>query len=388
MNLEAFFRWVLFALATIGQTTENVTLPLAVNQDVAMCVVLLYTGFTYMCFFTLLDSLLEPIAQILKIPIGRRHMKVHDAHLVLASLGVSLSGVGAVFGGAPDRTPLTLQMAMFMISNLCAARFKIWALRIKGIPWFGSLNPKKWGRFQKNYWIAFVLYMGAFSCVMIDRLFVANVNGSLSPYCLFFALCTFMNMFLNVQEEKAMQGCEENQVGASLFEYFKQYVSMLRRLTTWIFIFNWISIIVSLLGADKQKISRESFEKTWSLFLPLGNLYMDLFNTGYIIVFLSTAFLNKIDASLTATSSNVATVISVLAGFLPTIGKEAVGYSPNPYLTVAAVIFAAIGIYPSEQYSKVLREATEHAHSSAYATIASGDDIDGTGVEKEGLQSV
>lgn len=375
--MEAIFRWVLFGGVAIGQTMENVMLPLAVNQDVSMCVVLLFCSFFYMLFFTLLDSLMEPVAHVMGIPPGRRHLKVHDPNLILVSLGVSFAGVGAVFGASPERTPLPLQMAMFMISNLCAARFKIWALGIKGIPWFGM------GTFQVNYWIAAALYVSSFLCVVIDRVFVADVQGKLSPYCLFFAVSVFMNMFLNVQMEKAMQGSEENLVGATYFEYFKQYISMLRRMLTWMFLFCWIGVLFSLMGFDSHPVSRDTFEGTWATFLPLGNLYMNLFNTGYIIVFLTSAFLNKMDASLTATASNVATVISVLAGFLPTIGKEAVGYAPNPYLTIAAVVFAAIGLYPSEKYSKVLRDSR---NNTAYAIVAKAEDGEDADKHFDGVQ--
>jgi hypothetical protein len=354
-SITTLIRATLFLIIVLAQAAQNVSLPMALGGNDDMTVVLIYTALIAFVFFTLFDTALDLVCHVAGVSMDERHIPLNEPMLMLVSMCIASNGLGVVFGAAPNRTPLTLQMAILMVANLMTARLKIAVFGIKGFPVL-SLN-----RFNRNYYAAWVLYGLSFLFVLIDRLAIAKTNdGSLSPLCLLFVGGILTGVMTNVMQDKLLHPLQEASRKQSNLVHFKQAVSLLRRQCTWLFVFTWVSPLVALIpGADQSGVlNATTFEQTFADFLPFTSLYMNIFNFAFVVVFVASVFLNRIDSALTNTASTVSGVVAIGAGWLPTIGIQVVGYSPNVPLTVAAMSMCLIGIIPSVNYSKALQEAT------------------------------
>ena len=376
-----------FIVSFLSILVCNVSNPLMVGQPhISITVVLIYTSLVYMVAATVIDVALELVCHSLRVPVQQRHLKIHDFHLCAGSFSNIISNLGAFFGGMPSRCPLTLQMGLYMLGNFSTARFKILVLKIKDIPLFGNahetsfrskIDPRRWGTFQRNYWLAGLCFLISFLCVLVDQVAVqTTAQGSLNPWVLMFAANVVFSVFNFVQQDIAFMDSEENQQGVGLFVSFKQFSSVLRVITTQQFVFSWIGIIAGVAGAEPSgTFTREMFYDTWAEFLTFGNFWMNVFNVAQLISLFSLSILNFFGASLTGTAFNLATVVALLAGFLPKIGVEAVGYQPNIPLTLASVFFATLGLIPSEFYSRVLRDREKGVKSERQSRVQSAADI-------------
>jgi hypothetical protein len=367
-------RAFLFVAVVTGQCMQNVSLPLALSEGVSMSVVLLYASLMYYIFFSLADIVMDVACHVYAVPQKHRHTQVNDAQLVSVGFMSALNGIGVVFGAAPTRTPLTLQMAIMMVANLLAGRFKIFSYKLgAALPWFGRTE------FHKAFWAAWACYILAFGCLLVDKVAIAQVDdgSSLNGFCLFFVVGSLFAMMYNVRQDYVMADVDLS--GVRPLASLKQSVSLLRRQLGWMFMFLWLGVLIAMIpGADQNTLTRKSFEESWAKFLPFGNTYMNLFNLGYLITFLGGVFLNKIDSSLTLTASNMSAICAIGFGWAPSIGMTVVGYSPNVPLTIAAIVLALLGLYPSEKYSAVLREHTAEYFADNYhqlkETLVAADD--------------
>ena len=105
-----------------------------------------------------------------------------------------------------------------------------------------------------------------------------------------------------------------------------------------------------------------------SAFLPFSNTYMNLFNIGYLINFMSSVFLNHFDSSFNMLTSNISAVSSLWTGWMPSIRDNTVGFFPSIPLTLVAIILSFIAVVPSYKYSLGLRELFQGFHRGSRST--------------------
>jgi len=307
-----------------------------------MSVVLVYTTFIYFCFFSILDVVLELFY--------RSDVKISQRQLLLVAFHNTLNGVGAVFGGSSTRTPLTLQMSGSLLVNLLSPFYKMWAFGIS----FRSSFSRQW----LWYAAACVLYFVSFILTLLDKLRHGN-SGSLSFYALLFLAGIFFGMTYNVYQDRMMEHIHFEDL--PLGQVFKVAIHVLRKQLTWLFIFSWMSVILAMIPTvDQSGIpTRKVFLDSWGHFLPFGNIYMDLFNIGYIVSFMTSIFMNKYDSSFNMMTSNISAVLSLWTGWVPAISAATVGFVPSIPMTVTAMVLSLGAIYPSYKYSIFLRELIE-----------------------------
>jgi hypothetical protein len=101
---------LVFLLNVIGQATQNLCLPLALSGGDDMGAVFVYTAFIYFIFFAVLDVLFDVFMP--QLAAFHSHEKIVSQARTWCWIGFqnALNGLGAIFGGSSDRTPLTLQM--------------------------------------------------------------------------------------------------------------------------------------------------------------------------------------------------------------------------------------------------------------------------------------
>jgi len=339
--------WVLritiFIFNIIGQSMQNICLPLALSGDDDMSVVLVYASFIYFCFFSILDVLFDVLSQ--------EKVEIDQKTLVNVSFQNALNGLGAIFGGSSTRTPLTLQMSSMLLLNLLSPFYKMWVF---GISFKNILNKALiW------YGFACILYLVAFLLTLVDK--IQNVSsGKLSPFALFFVGGVIFGMTYNVHQDKMMIHIPFSKM--TLLRSFRIAVAILRKQLTWMFLFLWLSVAISFIPTlDAAGIpTRDKFEKSWADFLPFGNLYMDLFNLGYIISFVTSIFMNHYDSSFNMLTTNISAVLSLWTGWVPAISMATVGFVPNVPMTVVAIILSGFAVYPSYKYSLFLRNLVEN----------------------------
>jgi len=331
-------RGIIFLLNIVGQTIQNICLPLALSGDDDMSVVFVYTTFIYFCFFSILDVLLDLFYKC--------DVRVSQKQLVLVSFHNTLNGLGAVFGGSSSRTPLTLQMSGSLLVNLMSPFYKMWVFGIN----FQSSFSRQW----IWYGAACALYVISFVLTLIDKIKHGS-SGGLSPYALLFFGGIFFGMTYNVHQDRMMEHIHFEDL--PLGQVFKVAVHVLRKQLTWLFILSWFSVILAMIPTVDQSgpPTRDIFLNSWGHFLPFGNIYMDLFNIGYIVSFVTSIFMNKYDSSFNMMTSNISAVLSLWTGWVPSISMDTVGFVPNIPMTVTAMALSLAAIYPSYKYSIFLR---------------------------------
>jgi len=145
---------------------------------------------------------------------------------------------------------------------------------------------------------------------------------------------------------------------------------LLRRQITWLFIFSWLAVGLSNVPSfDQNGFTKATFYQSWADFLSFGNLYMNLFNLGYLISFLTSVFMNKYDSSFNMLTSNISAVLSLWTGWVPSIRDQTVGFTFSIPLTVIAMVLSCIAVYPSFKYSIKMKELIQLEHRPTGHTL-------------------
>ena len=347
------FRWAnllyfaIFLANIVGQAMQNIFLPLALSSGADMAVVLIYTSFVYCLFFSILDVVLE-------VFVPYQDLSLHQTTLMNCGFQNALNGIGTVFGGSSTRTPLTLQMSSSLVVNLFSPFYKLWVMDRPLTDFFKIERKSLW-----HYLAACVLYTVAFLLVLIDKLNHVS-SGSLDAFCLLFMAGVWFGVTYNVHQDKMISKVHFHKM--STLVSFKVAVQLLRKQLTWLFIFNWLSVITAFIPSFDQAgaPTRHSFEKAWAEFLPFGNWYMNMFNLGYLINFVTSVFMNKFDSSFNMLTSNISAVSSLWTGWMPSIRDETVGFSPSVPLTTLSIVLSFVAVVPSYLYSLGLRQLFEN----------------------------
>jgi len=166
----------------------------------------------------------------------------------------------------------------------------------------------------------------------------------------------FFGVTYNVHQDKLVAHIPFESFG--LLQSFKTAVHILRQQATIVFIFSWFAIILTLIPTFDQAgtPTRAKFLNSWADFLPFGNLWMDLFNLGFIITFVSNIFMNKYDSSFNMMTSNISAILALWTGWVPAISDDTVGFVPTVWMTVAAMILASVAVFPTYKYSLYMKE--------------------------------
>jgi hypothetical protein len=234
---------------------------------------------------------------------------------------------------------------------------------------------------KKSYLLAFVLYTAAFVLTLVDKL-QNHVNGSSTGFCVLFWAGCFFGVTYNVHQDQAVLDIFDKKSNSTPTSYQKlssseteseeetfvwklrQSVSLLRRQLTWLFLFSWLGTLLSFIpGFDQSKFTSSSFEDSWASFLPFGNLYINLFNLGYIVCFITSVFMNHFDSSFNMMSSNLSAVSILWAGWIPSLQDQTVGFYPNVAMTTIAILLSCLAIWPSYLYGLQMQEIVK-THSA------------------------
>jgi len=375
------FKMLVAVLLTIvGQSMQNICLPLALSGGDDMGVVLCYTTFVYFVFFTLLDVILDAVVPRLE------HVSQNMSHRHLAVVGLmnALNGVGAIFGGSSDRTPLTLQMSFFLFSTLFAPWYKLLRHTIgsKGKTSLCDVPRLLGFRGWAAYAGCAVCYLVATALVLSDK--IENTgSGKLNAYCIFFLAGTFFATTYNVEQDIVMDDTSTvalhtahaiSHENLTPLQFFKRDVQVLRRQLTWLFIFGWIGVLLSLIGAGQGgALNYDRFVGSWGSFITFNNKWMNLFNLGYILTFIGNIYVNRFDSSFTMIIANVSAVSSMWPGWVPSISMQTVGFSPNVPKTVISMILSIVAVGPSwvfsQEYTVALTDALEGKRSRHGAKV-------------------
>ena len=346
-----------------GQATQNICLPLALSTNPDMGVLLTYTAFIYVLFFTLLDVLLDAVLSQKEYVT----LEMNHRHLIVVGFENAMNGVGFVFGGSSSRTPLTLQMILALVGNLMAPFYKV--LRHRGLsrflPTLRDVGKRGW----MWYGSAACCYLVAMALVLSDKLSHNSGENKLSGYTLFFLFGVFFAMMYNVDQDGVMNATVTyaghnpqplHHDHLTVLQRVKRDVMVLRSQITWMFVFTWIGTGLSLGGASQTgDLTREIFEESWASFLPFGNKYMNLFNIGYIVTFFGNIYLNRFDSAFTMIINNIAAVSSMWTGWVPSIMQQTVGFKPSVPLTVAAMLLSLVAVIPSWRFSQFFKHAVD-----------------------------
>lgn len=348
----------IFTLNVVGQAMQNIFLPLALSSGGDMAVILIYTGFVYCLFFSILDVILE-------IFVPHQNLVIHQPTLMNVGFQNACNGIGAIFGGSSTRTPLTLQMSSGLVVNLVSPFYKLWA-NDHPLSEFMKISAKaRW-----HFVAACVLYIAAFILVLVDKLHNEQ-SGSLSPFCLLFIAGIVFGVTYNVHQDKMMTKVNFHEV--SVMVSFKIAVQILRQQLTWLFMFTWLSLLLAYIPSFDQAgvPTRAVFEKSWAEFLPFGNVYMNMFNLGYLINFVTSVFMNKFDSSFNMLTSNISAVSSLWTGWMPSIRNETVGFYPSVPLTTLAILLSVVAVVPSYLYSIGFKELFDNYRPSSKRSTSS-----------------
>jgi hypothetical protein len=334
---------IIFLANVVGQAMQNIFLPLALSGGADMAVVLIYTAFIYCFFFSILDVILE-------VFIPHQDVKLHQPTLMNCGFQNSLNGIGAVFGGSSTRTPLTLQMSASLLVNMLSPFYKLWVNDRPMRDFFRVERRSLW-----HFCAACVLYTISFVLVLIDKLNHEG-SGQLSPFCLLFIAGVWFGVTYNVHQDKMISHVKFHHMSTAVS--FKVAVQLLRKQLSWLFIFSWVSLILAFIPSFDQagRPTRATFELNWAKFLPFGNWYMNMFNLGYLISFITSVFMNKFDSSFNMLTSNISAVSSLWTGWMPSIRTDTVGFFPSIPMTVIAIVLSFVAVVPSYKYSLGLRD--------------------------------
>ena len=379
-------------LCIAGQSVQNVYLPIVLSEGFDFGPVMVYTAVFYFVFFSILDVIMDVAVFLLRPevgdhgPITELRSVTQPVRFVLLGLLFSLNGIGALFGGSPDRTPLTVQMAIALLIS-CAAPFYR-TIRHRG---FGEvravIHRLTWGA-RICYLLCLVMYVTAAALVVSDQ--IAHLgNGTWSPFVMLFAAGIVCGLLFNAEQDLTFANSTivgikwrrtpkeavqivplKKSTELPLVLLFKREVTFVRSVTTWQFATSWIAIGLSAAGWGGAPMSREGFYDAWAAFLPLGNRSMNLFNLGQITTLLACVYINRYTSALTLLVGNVAAVTAMFAGFSPSIQMQTVGFEPSIPKTVVAAILAFTAVFPSMLFSKAYRDAQDDeeiaAESSRY----------------------
>jgi hypothetical protein len=358
-KIMKFLPVFIFVMNVLGQALQNIMLPmfLSGSQDL-FCVFLIYATFVYFLFFAMLDVILD---LIFKNRGQLVHPQLSEPLFALAGIGNALNGAGSVFGGSPKRLPLTLQMAFMMFFNLLSPFMKLKAFALPTKPFW----------FNKHLWSAGILFLLSAILVTVDKVQHGGA-GSFSPFGLLFIVGALAGVFYNIVQEKFMFPLDFQKM--DLVTSLRISVKLLRKQLTWCFIFCWISVPLAMIsGMEESGFSRIKFEASWGHLLPFGNIYMNLFNLGYIICFVTGIFMNHYDSSFNILTSNISSILSLWTGWVPSMMMITVGFVPSYGLTISAIFLSIMAIYPSYKYSLTMRE--EIAEAKHQATFKSQNRI-------------
>jgi hypothetical protein len=348
-----FLPLLIFVLNVLGQALQNIMLPIFLSSSKNLSsVFLIYCCFIYFMAFSILDVLLDFIFQSRGQLV---HPQLSEALFCLAGFGNALNGVGAMFGGSAKRLPLTLQMAFTMFFNLISPFMKLKAFQLP--------TRKFW--FNRHLWMAGSLFVLSAVLVTVDKV-KSGGAGSFNAFGLMFIFGALAGVFYNIVQERFMVPLDF--VKMDLVEGFRVSVKILRKQLTWLFIFSWLSVPLALIpNMEEHGFSRLSFETSWGDLLPFGNVYMNMFNLGYIICFVTGIFMNHYDSSFNILTSNISSILSLWTGWVPSLMLVTVGFVPSVGLTIPAIILSIIAIYPSYRYSLTMRdEIAEAKHQQIF----------------------
>lgn len=359
---------VRFAIALIfsigGQTMQNIAVPMFLSDTTDdMGIMLAYTTLIYFLFFTFLDLFLGFFTP-------RKHQIALDMdHKLIAVIGLqnALGGIGILFGGSPDRTPLPLQMSFFLLCNQLAPLYKV--LRRYGF------HPSRWravltGTGKRGglaLLAATTAYLIAMILVLQDNL-SRNEGDSktISPYCLFFIGGTMCIMMYNVDQDIVMAGSRTINIQTgeaksheqlSFLTHFRRDVTTLRYQCAWLCVAGWIGPLVSVLGGSESgDLTQEIFNRSWANLLPFSNVWINVLNGAYIVTFLGNIYINRFDSAFTMIVCNVSAVSAMWTGWVPSLMLRTVGFSPNYGKTISAMILSLAAILPSWEFSKCFRQ--------------------------------
>jgi len=353
--LVGFAKVALLTGNIVGQAMQNICLPLALSDGDDMSVVLTYMCFVYFCFFAIVDVLLD---FAIGLTGGAFHLDFNSpdekSELLLLNVGFqnALNGVGAIFGGSSQRLPLTLQMTFSLLTNLLSPFYKMWVYGIGWRNFFLDRSLLGW------FFLASLLYFVTFILTLVDKLDHVD-SGSFNAFGLFFVGGVFFGMTYNVHQDKLMRKIPFAEM--TVLQAAKTCTALLRKQLTWLFLFSWLSILLSCIPNVDQSGTFDSdrFLKSWADFITFKSMYMNLFNAGYIMCFITSVFLNKFDSSFNMLTSNVSAALSLWTGWLPSIRMQTVGFFPSLGYTVPAIILSCVAIAPSYWYSKRMKRLVQ-----------------------------
>ena len=339
----------IFVLNIVGQATQNICLPLALSSGADMAVVLPYMCMMYFIVF----SLVEPVLDLFT---PRPSLLINSRRVMNTGFQNALNGIGAIFGGSASRTPLPLQMSGSLVINLLAPVYKMW------LAGHSLLHIPR----SRAYALAALLYIVSFTLLIVDK--ASKTSSSINGYCILFFIGAWFGCTYNVHQEELMEdGPAINTLTA--LESFRIAVHVLRPQLTWLFIFSWAAVLLAYIpGFDQTPLTYDSFVQSWALFLPFGNLYMNLFNLGYITCFITGVFMNKFDSAFNMITSNISAVTVLWTGWMPSIAMQTVGFVPSIPLTIIAMLLSAIAIKPAYEFSIQLKTVMDDLKADAIAT--------------------
>jgi hypothetical protein len=347
-----------------GQTMQNIAVPMFLSETTDdMGIMLAYTTMIYFLFFTFLDLFLGFFTP------RKNQIALDMDHKLIAVIGLqnALGGIGILFGGSPDRTPLPLQMSFFLMCNQLAPIYKV--LRRYG------LHPSRWKAVLrgtgKRGGLALAAATGAYLIAMIlvlqDNL-SRNEGDSktISAYCMFFIGGTMCIMMYNVDQDIVMSGSRTINIQTgeaktheqlSFMTHFRRDVTTLRYQCAWLCAAGWIGPLVSVLGGSESgELTQEVFNRSWANLLPFSNTWINVLNGAYIVTFLGNIYINRFDSAFTMIVCNVSAVSAMWTGWVPSLMLRTVGFSPNYGKTISAMILSLAAIFPSWEFSKCFRQ--------------------------------
>lgn len=165
----------------------------------------------------------------------------------------------------------------------------------------------------------------------------------------------------NVQQEK-VQG-HLDVASMPFLHALKLGTVILRKQMSWLFVFSWAAVLLSYIpGFDQGGVmNAQTFRSSWAAFLPMTNVWMDVFLLSYVLMLLSGIYMNKYDSSFNMLSSNLSSVLALWTGWVPALMAGTVGFVPSVPLTAIAIVASLLAIYPSYKYSLRMRELLEHS---------------------------
>eukprot|EP01124_Arcella_intermedia_P005606 TRINITY_DN13319_c0_g3_i1.p1 TRINITY_DN13319_c0_g3~~TRINITY_DN13319_c0_g3_i1.p1 ORF type:complete len:372 (-),score=64.17 TRINITY_DN13319_c0_g3_i1:26-1108(-) len=317
------------------QSGLNVSLPLALSDEhTSMSALYIFCCMVFLivvCFYEL----------VLDLFFGRLRGNplINRIHFPLIGLQMAISGCCMVFAGSSSRTPLLIQMTGSLFISLLSPFFKFLVFRVdkKDV-----INKElKW------FLVSTLLFTTAFGLVIFDK--TRHFETHWSWFFLLYMVGLFFGVSYNVHQEFMMREVHLQ----STLETFQTSLYILKRQIGWQFLFSWLMYLFAIIpGADQAGTPFQShYAVTWSEMLKFRNIWINVFVGANIITISTNVYINKHDSSFNLITSNIAAVISLWTGWLPSYGKITEGYLPSYSLVIPAILLSVVAIYPSYRYS-------------------------------------